>query len=146
MSIMKSKYKYMYDAATAASLRAKSAVALTADTNGAELVLDTLQGYWTSGELADQTFAVVVNVTAIDRTTGDETYKLDLQAGPSGFASNVVVGTLAAITTVGQYVILVDADTVKAIKADADAIRLVLDVAGTTPSITYHAWISGVQK
>lgn len=146
MSIMKSKFKYMYDAAPSITLRAKSSAAVIADANSDVIVLDTLQGYWTNNELADQTFAVIVNVEAVDHVTGDETYKLDLQFGPIGFASNAVIGTLAAIPGTGQYIILVDADTARAVKADGAAIRLALDVNGTTPSITYYAWISAIQK
>lgn len=147
MAQMNTKFQYMYDAASTVSLRAKSAAALTADTNGDALVLDALEGYWnTNGELADKTFAVVIHVTALDTSSADETYAINLQAGPVGFASNVVIGTLPSITKTGQYVILVDINTVKALKADAAAIRLVTDVGGTTPSIDFYAWISGVQK
>lgn len=146
MAQMHSKFQYMYDAAASVSLRAKSAAALTSDTTLTALTLDALEGYWnTNNELADKTFAVVVNVSALT-TGGGETYKLDLQAGPVGFGSNVVIASLPSITATGQYVMLVDVQTVKALKSDAAAIRLVLDVgASGSPSIDFYSWVSGVQ-
>jgi hypothetical protein len=141
MSKMKSKFKYMYDAAPASELIAKDGVAKTASFDGTAKVLDVLEGYWTAGELADDVFAVAINVTAVD-LAADETYVLELEAGPVGFATSVVVGKVTIAGT-GQYVILVDADTVKAQKADAAAIRLAGTIGGTTPSITLHAWIAG---
>ena len=141
MSKMKSKFKYMFDAAPASQLIAKDEIAKTASFTGTAKVLDVLEGYWTSGELADDVFAVAINVLAADLSS-DEEYVLNLEAGPVGFATSLVIGTVKIAGT-GQYVILVDADTVKAQKADAAAIRLVGDVSGTTPSITLHAWIAG---
>lgn len=147
MAKLNSKFKYMFDAAPSITLRNGAAAALTADGVTDALVLDELDGYWnTEGELADETLAIVVHVTAIDRSTGDETYSIVPQFGPVGFASNVVYGGLNGITKPGQYVILVDVDTVKAIKDDVAALRLSVDVGGTTPSITFKAWISGIQK
>lgn len=139
---MNSRFKYMFDAAPSVALVAKDGVAKTASFNGAPLTLDTLQGYWTDGELADQTFAVVVNVTALDRTTGDETYTLELEFGPAGFAGAEKTHKLV-VTATGQYVFLVDLDTVKAVQADVAQVRLVGTLAGTTPSVTLHAFIAG---
>lgn len=143
MAKMNSKFKYMLDAAPAITFRAPDAAAITADGAAGTVTLDKLDGYWnTEGELADTTFAVVVNVSALDTTTGDETYVLNLEAGPVGFATSLVVGRLT-ITEPGQYVILVDIDTVVKQKADTAALRLSADVGGTTPSITFGAFIGG---
>jgi hypothetical protein len=143
---MHSRFRYMYDAAPASALRAKALPARTATANEAEKALDQLQGYWTTGELADATFAVVVNVDALDAVTG--TYSIELEAGPVGFASSKVVGSLVGVTKTGQYVIPVDLETVLALKADTAAIRLktvVTDTDGAgagVPSIDYHAFLS----
>lgn len=143
MSKLKSKFRYMYDAAPASTLVAKDAVAKTASFNGSAIVLDELNGYWNNaGELADAVFAVAVNVTAMDTTTGDEAYTVELEFGPAGFATSVKSHKLT-ITKTGQYVILVDVDTLRAMKADGAAIRLAGTLAGTTPSITLHAWLAG---
>lgn len=147
MAKMNSKFKYMFDAAPSITLRDGDAAAITADGNTNAIALDQLDGYWnTQGEVADVTFAIIVHVTAIDRANADETYSIVPQFGPAGFATNVVYGGLNGITKTGQYVILVDLDTVKAIKADVAALRLAVDVGGTTPSITFKAWIAGIQK
>lgn len=143
MAKMNSKFKYMFDAAPSITLEAKTAPARTADGNTSEIVLDQLDGHWNVlGELADQTFAVAVNVTALDQTTGDETYALNLVFGDAGFADSVVTHTLT-VSAPGQYVFLVDIDTVRAMLDSADRMRIALDVAGTTPSIDFHAWIAG---
>lgn len=143
MSKMNSNFKYMLDAAPAITFRAAAEAALTADGNTAAITLDKVLGYWNQNNvLADATFAVVVNVSTLDKTTGDETYTLNLEAGPVGFATSLVVGTLKVSST-GQHVILVDIDTVKKMKADAAALRIAVDVAGTTPIIDFVAFIGG---
>lgn len=143
MAKLKGHLKYMFDAAPASQLIVKDGVAKTASFNGPSIVLDELDGYWnTAGELADDTFAIAVNVTALDKTTGDEAYDVVLEFGPVGYATSIKTGKLT-ISSTGQYVILVDADTLRKQKADGAAIRLVLTAAGTTPSITLHAWIAG---
>jgi hypothetical protein len=143
MAKLKSNFKYMLDAAPAITFRDAAAAPITADASTAAIVLDTLDGYWnTSNELADSTFAVVINVSAIDRGTGDETYVLNLVAGPVGFGTSTVVGTVTVVEP-GQYVILVDADTVRKQVANAAALRLNVDVSGTTPSIDFVAFIGG---
>jgi hypothetical protein len=138
----------MYDAAPAASLRDKGGADITASGALAGLTLDTLGGYWNNGELADQTLAVVVNVTEIDNVTG--TYDINLEAGPVGFATAKVVGSLKGVTEATQHVILLDMDTVRALKADAAAIRLNVtandtDGAGAgVPSINFYAFIAPI--
>lgn len=144
MAKMKSKFKYMFDAAPESALITKDHVAKTASFTGNVLVLDKVGGYWNAAtnELADSTFAIAINVEAVDHTTGDETYTIDLEAGPVGFATSVKTGRVTVNGT-GQYVILVDFDTLQAMKADIGAIRLSATLAGTTPSITAHAWVAG---
>lgn len=146
MAKMNSKHKYMYDAAPSIKLAPNDGVAVTADTNFVAYALDQLNGYWnTQGELADQTFAVVINVDDIDTTTGDETYVFSLQFGDAvGFGSGTAVTHRLAATASGQQLVaLVDFDTVKAMLDDATHMRLQLDVTGTTPIITFKAFIAG---
>lgn len=145
MAKMNSKFKYMYDAAPSIKLAPNDGVAVTADTNFTPYALDQLNGYWnTQGELADQTFAVVINVDSIDTTTGDETYVFSLQFGDAvGFGSGTTITHRIAVTGPGQYVALVDIDTVKAMLDDATHMRLQLDVTGTTPIAVFKAFIAG---
>lgn len=85
--------------------------------------------------------AVVIDISAIDASSGDETYTVQLQAAATGdaaFASPVAVGGLVTIPrTIGansQVVILIPADT-----ATDRYSRLLFTLGGTTPSITYSA-------
>lgn len=142
MAKMNSKFKYMYDAAPASELIAKDGVAKTASFNGTVKVLDVVDGHWNTNELADQTFAVVVNVLALDATTGDETYTLELEFGDADFAPAQKTHKLV-VSKPGQYVFLVEADTVRAAVPTADRFRIAATLAGTTPSITLHAFIGG---
>ena len=145
MAKMNSKFKYMYDAAPAVSLRAQGEAALTADANSNVIALDQLDGYWnTEGELADQTFAVVANVTGIE-LGDDETYELALQFGDDAAFTTAVTTHTAAVSGTGQIAFLVDIDTVKAILSDATHMRLALDVEAATgsPSIEFYSWIAG---
>lgn len=148
MSKMNTKHRYIYDAAPATLFRARTAPAITATANSTEVVLDQLDGYWnTAGELADETVAVIVNVTAIDATTGDETYSFALKAtdGASAVQASVGLGTLAVNKT-GQYVFLVDVATAKLCDSDVAGLIVTATLAGTTPSIAYHAWMSQIKK
>lgn len=144
MAKLNSKFRYMYDADPSVALVAKDHAAKTATFNGTAITLDKVLGYWNAGSenLADHTFPIVINVEAIDKTTGDETYTIDLEVGPVGFATSVKTGKVT-VTGAGQYVILVDVPTLVAMKSDAAAIRLAYTLAGTTPSITSHAFIGG---
>jgi len=88
------------------------------------------------------TFAVVIDVTAVDRTTADETYVFSVESLDSAGGNGVVLGALISITTAGQYVIAVDGETAKKLAGTSDAqIKLTATLAGTTPIITYSAQI-----
>jgi hypothetical protein len=143
MSKLGTKFRYMYDAAPAAALLANDGVAIAATANGPSHVLDKVEGYWnTNNELADQAFAVAVNVEALDHTTGDETYTIELEFGNAGYAASIKPAKLV-VTQPGQYVFLVDIPTVQAQLADVNEFRVALTLAGTTPSITAKAWLAG---
>lgn len=146
MANMNTSHRYIYDAAPATLFRARTAAAVTADGDSNTVVLDALDGYWnTAGELADETLAVVINVTALDETTGDETYDFTLKAtNAAGVPQIVNLGTLR-VPAVGQYVLLLDVPTLKRVDADVGGLELSLDVSGTTPSITYHSWLTQIK-
>jgi hypothetical protein len=116
--------------------RGRTDVDVLATADSAVVNLDKLTGYWTDGnELADQLLPVIVNALKVDRTTGDETYKIEVVTN-----NGIVVGT-AKITGVGQYVILVDADTLHLSDPTATSIKLTATLAGTTPILNYAAWL-----
>lgn len=144
MAKLKSNFKYMLDAAPAITFRDDTTAAtITADASTDAIVLDKLNGYWnTQYELADSTFAVVINVSSVDSTTGDETYVLNLVASGDGFTTSTAVGTVTVVEA-GQHVILVDIDTIRKSVPDALDLRIDVDVAGTTPKINFTAFIGG---
>jgi len=143
MAKMNTKYRYMLDNAPASTLLPKGAAAKTASFNGAALKLDTVLGYWNDPHyLADTVFTIAINVDKIDATTGDEAYDLALEFGNAGFAKSVKTHTVK-VTGPGQYVMIVDAETVMAMLKDVEAVRIAATLAGTTPSITAYAWIAG---
>ncbi len=145
MAKMNSKFKYMFDAAPSISLIPNDGAAHVASFTGTAYTLDKLEGYWTNGELADVIIAAVINVTAVDHTTGDETYSMALQGSTDGFTTHKDLGVVSAIPGTGQYVILLDVDTAAQVVAGITQIRLAATLAGTTPSITCYAWIGDLQ-
>jgi hypothetical protein len=133
---MNSRFRQMYDAAVGTLFRDRLQADITATADSAVLTLDKLTGYWTDGnELADQLLPVIVNALKVDHTTGDETYKIDVVTN-----NGVVVGT-AKVVGVGQYVILVDADTLHLSDPTATSIKLTATLGGTTPILNYAAWL-----
>jgi hypothetical protein len=144
MAKMNSKFKYMFDAAPAITLKAKADAAITSTADSAIYELEQLDGYWNTGEeLADQTFAVVVNVDDFDVADADETYVLTLVFGnDASFTASTTTHTLTVAAT-GQHVLLVDLDTVRALLSDATHMKITATLAGTTPSLDYHAYIAG---
>jgi hypothetical protein len=79
--------------------------------------------------------AAVINVTALDLADGNETYSFTLQdsADNTTFAA---VGAAQAVTAAGVA-------TAKG-RITRRYVRVVLTVAGTTPSVTYKAWLNPV--
>jgi hypothetical protein len=133
---MNSRFRQMFDAAPDTLFRGRTAADVTATADSAVVNLDKLTGYWTDGnELADYLLPVIVNVLKVDHTTGDETYKVDVVTN-----NGIVVGT-AKVIGVGQYVILIDADTLHQSDPTAVSIHVAATLAGTTPILNYAAWL-----
>ena len=137
-----SKGNYIYDADN--KFRAPGLAAVTTTSVVGVLALDKLVNVRPSlyrGSLGAESYKVVITVTAIDRTTGDETYSFFVDTGTAG-SPTVKVGELVGITKVGQYVIELDAATIEALDpANHAALELNVAIAGTTPSITFAAWL-----
>ena len=146
MADMKSKVKHSFDAEASVTLRDITDGAETADAAETGVALPALtKAYWDNNDIAQDAIACVVHVTAIDFGDANEVYVLNIQVD-SALAFDdapVTVGTIT-IPAVGVYTVLLDTDTVKALDANAAFIRANLDVSGTTPSITYGAWIAPV--
>jgi hypothetical protein len=84
--------------------------------------------------------AAVVNVTAADRTSSDETYTFTLQESADAGANWYDIGPGVAIDVAGALATL-GAIAVPGFISYPD-VRVKLVVAGTTPSITYEAWLN----
>jgi hypothetical protein len=80
-----------------------------------------------------QPVAAVVNVTALDTADGNETYVFALHESDDN-VSYAAAGATAEALAVGTV-------AVKA-RIKSRYVRLVLTAAGTTPSITYKAWLN----
>jgi hypothetical protein len=105
----------------------QAAVTKTASFDGA--AYDLGAGY-TPGGLG-RVLAAVVDVTALDLASTNETYVFKLQESANGSTGWTDIGPSVSATAVGNVV-------VKGIVTTRH-IRLVLTAAGTTPSITYSA-------
>lgn len=113
----------------------QNTVTQTATANSAGL--DMGSGYAPGG--VGQTVAAVIQVTAADRANSDETYTFRLQesadnAAWSDMGANVAVATAGATATLGTYV-------AKGVLTKR-FVRLAMTATGTTPSITYKAWLN----
>ena len=93
--------------------------------------LDLGSGYAPGG--VGQPVAAVVNVTAADTADGNEAYTFVLQESADN-ATFAACGAAVAVTDPG----------VVAVKGRVKRryVRLALTVAGTTPSITFKAWLN----
>lgn len=93
--------------------------------------LDLGGGYAPGG--LGQIKAAVATVSALDLSSGNETYSLKLQQSADGANNWTDIGPVVSVTAVGTYV-------VKGI-VTTRYLRLVLTAGGTTPSITYLAYL-----
>jgi hypothetical protein len=91
-----------------------------------------LGGGYAPGGLG-QPVAAVVNVTALDTADGNETYAFALHESDDN-VSYAAAGATAEALAVGTV-------AVKA-RIKSRYVRLVLTAGGTTPSITYKAWLN----
>ena len=102
-----------------------------------------------------QRAALVVDITACDATTGDELCVLQLQgATASGFSTAYQLATLrcgdltqtgdAIDTQVGRYVLHFDnvVNVGSGETINVQHLRLRTVASGTSPSVTYQAWLS----
>jgi len=144
-----SRVSMQYDGAANVLLRNVADGAETSTATETAVPLNMLDAaYWQSGnkEVPHGKFEIGVHVTALDKTTGDETYTLALLVDDVAAMNDTpAVVHQFAVTATGFYKFLLDSKTITDLMADKSgtdmwlAIRATLD--GTTPSITYGAWI-----
>lgn len=97
-------------------------------------------------ELGAQGYDIVIVIPAVKTSAADEAYTFNVFVGAAGDgASGTLVGSLAlaaGAATPGQYVVALDAATIENLDADREEIALQVVAAGTTPSITFSAWLN----
>jgi hypothetical protein len=94
-------------------------------------------------KLGGEKYDIVVVVSALDLADADETYGFNVYVGAAADGNaGALVGSIAGVTQAGQYVIPVDANTAELLDADREEIALEVAVGGTTPSITFSAWLA----
>jgi hypothetical protein len=136
----KSAVTYIYDADT--SFRAPGSAAVIANV-ASVLPLDKLTKSRGDqlNKLGAQSYAVVIAVSAHDFGDANETYVFTVNVGDTGAGGTTAVGTVT-VTGTGQWVVLIDAETIEKLDANHAEIELDLVVGGTTPSITFAAWLA----
>jgi hypothetical protein len=141
---MASKVTREFDAAAAITLRAITDGAETADGAEAGVPLNLLtDAYWDNDEQPNGIVMINVHVSAADFGNADEVYDIYFEVDTAeGFASAKEVARLKAVPGVGYYQVPVSRQLIEAVEAGATHIRARLDVTGTTPSITYGAWMT----
>lgn len=112
-----------------------AATTITATTN--HTAIDMGSGFAPAG--IGQPVAAVIQCTAGDRASGDETYNFKLQESSDNstftdISPNVAVTVSGTTFTTGVYV-------AKGLLSKR-YVRLVSTLAGTTPSVTFKAWLN----
>lgn len=137
----------IFDAAAAVTLRNVTDGAETATATEAGVSLSELDtAYWHNGEIPHGVFEVAVHITALDTGNADETYVLSLLVDDTSDMSNTPA-TIATytVTSAGFVKMLVDSKSLAELDAESSGadkwLAIKATLAGTTPSITYGAWI-----
>lgn len=141
------RVKHIRDEDPKVQLRAPTDAAITASAATAALSLDALvDAYWDNGALAHAGIGVQVVVTDADFADADETYTISVEvANDEVFTSPQVVAQLSISAAQDARLVLLDADELQQAYG-ATHIRLNAALAGTTPSLTYHAWMLHVPE
>lgn len=150
MAVKASRVKALYDIDAQVLLRDVADGAETATATETAVSLNELDSaYWHDGEIPHGVFMVVVNVTASDATTGDETYTLSLLVDDVAAMNDSPVTIASQAVAAGFSGVLyfyVDSANIPALDTDTSGtdkwLAVKATLAGTTPSITYGAWIA----
>jgi hypothetical protein len=88
-------------------------------------------------------FKAIFYVTALDTTTGDETYVLTVETdSAAAFGGTPVEVGRVTVTGKGLFEVPLSGAAVEQRDSDAAAIRVKATLGGTTPSITYGAYLA----
>lgn len=147
MSVNSSRVSTLPDAEQSVVLRDVNSGAETSTYTETPVKLSEVSGYWQDKALPSGQLRVTVDVTALDRSNGDESYTISLRVDDTSDHSNAPI-TIASISPVatGSYVLGVNLDSLNIALPTASALWLAvrLQVSGTTPSIQFGAVASRV--
>lgn len=138
----RSEVSYIYDADTA--FRAPGSAAVVASGEIGTFALDKMVNAREGDQknkLGAEFYDIVIAVSDVDFADTDETYSFDVEIQAAGGGSAVVAGAIGVVGT-GQYVLKLDGHTLEKLSADREELALNLTVGGTTPSITFAAWVA----
>jgi hypothetical protein len=151
MATMETKIRHGFDSLL--ELESGDTANTTVGNNPSEVVFDLqalVEAYWDNNELGTaEEFAIQLIITACDAGSGDETYRFDVQVDSvSDFSDTPVTVVFYTHTrgVLGEFEILVAREHIEALDADAAFLRLNVVAGGTTPSITYQAFVAPVQN
>jgi len=140
---MNSKVRFLLDEAFV--LRDLATAPDTASTNGSLVVWpdNTTQAYWDNNETATGDLTVGIVVSAFDTTSDDETYAVAVQFTDASGNNPTTVASLP-IRRTGSFILQVDDSAIEQILVSNRArLRVVSTLGGTTPSLTYGAYVVG---
>ena len=138
----RSEVNYIYEADTA--FRGPGESALTASGEVGTFALDKMVNARSGDQknkLGAEGYAIVIAVEDINLADADETYVFDIEVQAAGGVNAVTAATFPVVST-GQHVISLDAHTLEKLSVDREELSLNLTVGGTTPSITFAAWVA----
>jgi hypothetical protein len=145
--INSSRVRAMVDVDPASTLKAQGSAAVTATTQETAISLNRLSAaYWNSRDPSAGLFSIAVNVSALDLTSGDEVYTFQIVADDVLAMNHLPVNLVtASLRSTGFHVFEVDSKTADLLGLSTinpgAYIAAKMTVAGTTPSITYSAWL-----
>ena len=109
------------------------------------IALDVLTSYWAAGDVAELLdMAVVVETSAISGTLATATVTIQVAPDTGAFGTPVTIAEAPVVSATGRAVIVVDRDEIISALAGATvgSLRAYLTLAGTSPSITYTAYVA----
>jgi hypothetical protein len=139
-----SAVRHQYDASLALQAPGSVAITATAPTSALDLYEITGSPYGALNGLNGLgSFDLVLYVGALDHTTGDETYTVQIEVADEAASWTVVESFLLATAQIGEVLAFpLQPATLAAFAGDAAQIRLNVVLAGTTPSLTYWAFLA----
>ncbi|QIV65822.1 hypothetical protein Cp1R7AA1_224 [Mesorhizobium phage Cp1R7A-A1] len=135
---MNSKVRFVPDAAFA--IRKATDAALTADTSILIGELKTPLGAVWNAAVKDGNVAIKVKASAMDSTTGDETYAMQVITSATADLAAPTVHQTKALRS-GWNELLIDQFNLVDVAPTHKYWGLLIDVGGTTPSVKIEAYV-----